>query len=247
MLSYCAKLIIVGVPDSGPLNDNEVSSDAGLSQAENDSAWFSERQLGFDSESLFRNIWRSDADTEEEEDPEGQRGPKSPTPPAKQEDELARDKASYETPYHDLESYREELKASIQAEKNRAVQAYSQAFQDFANDPSNAGPPPKPLDTAPKKYHSVTKVTVTHVAASPHLISELKITLIQKGFNYMELPECDEYTVFVFEGTKDGKKAARKLYKIWNDRAFTAASDSPICMMETEAAREMVPPHYDSV
>lgn len=221
MLPYCAKLIIVGVPASGPLNDNEVSSDAGLSQAENDSAWFSERQLGSDAESLFRNIWRSDADTKEEEDPEGQRGPKSPTPPAKQEDELARDKASYETPYYDLESYREELKASIQAEqdriqaeKDRAVQAYSQAFQDFANDPSNAGLPPKPLDTAPKKYHSVTKVTVTHVAAWPHLISDLQITLIQKGFNYMELRECDEYTVFVFEGTKDGKKAAKKLYKI---------------------------------
>lgn len=111
-----------------------------------------------------------------------------------------------------------------------------------ANDAPADKRPPTPTNAAPKRCY-VRKVSVTLRHDWPNLVLDLQLWLIQNGFNYyIEDQKNDYIAVFVFQGSEEGRKAAKRFYKIWNGRALTAASDSPICAMKMEVFKDTVSP-----
>ncbi|KAB2570971.1 hypothetical protein DBV05_g10347 [Lasiodiplodia theobromae] len=111
-----------------------------------------------------------------------------------------------------------------------------------ANDPPDAEHPPTPTNAAPKPCY-MRKISVASIAGWPELFITLQLWLIRNGFTYqMDHQTNGHDTVFVFEGSKEGRKAAKRFYKAWNGRAHTSASDSPVCAMKMMVVKDIVSP-----
>lgn len=85
------------------------------------------------------------------------------------------------------------------------------------------------------------RVIVDLHADWPDLVLNLQLWLIRNEFTYLIDDQNNDYNVvFVFEGSEEGKKAAKCFYKLWNGRAHTTASDSPICVMKMVIVKDIV-------
>ncbi|KAF4539122.1 Toll-like receptor 3 [Lasiodiplodia theobromae] len=159
--------------------------------------------------------------------PPGQNGPQGAKPSS-----LTPEKRSYLIQY--LNST---IANELPAETQDDVPAKDAAV---ANNAPDAERRLTPTDAA-LKLLLMRKVSVALIADWRDLVLMLQIWLMRNGVNYMiDYQESDNNVEFVFEGSVEGKKAAQHFYKVWNGRAHTDASDSPICAMKMMVITDIV-------
>lgn len=158
--------------------------------------------------------------------PPGQNGPQDANPST-----LTSEKRSYL-----VEWLNSTIGNELPAETQGNVSAKDVAV---ANDAPDVEYPPTP-DSAVLKPGYVYKISVAPVAGWFTLFRSLEYWLILCGIAYqMDRENNGHDAVFVFEGSKKGRSAVERFYKVWDGRAMTATSDSPICALKMKVVKDL--------